>query len=180
MFNTEVEIPENEMLFWKWTLFLLSCPSVRANISIKTKRNLLNLFYFSFQAWFTSGRYMFWRISKVSGNWLHQTFETRISPYTSSTPGPELPFSQPWLGGELIAHPSNPLSWRDKLLFMGKTQLLHLFAFLYKHCGLADRVPFLKFFPILGVEAGTDGLTRVHGADGRIWAWREALPTGVR
>lgn len=40
---------------------------------------------------------------------------------------------------------------------MGKIELPHLLEFLFKCYGLANWAPFVKFVPILDVEAGTTG-----------------------
>lgn len=72
---------------------------------------------------------------------------------------------------------------------MGKLELLFLLEFPFEYHGLANWVSFIKLFPILDVEAGTDrildvkiGVDRLaegHRADQKTCTWREALSTGV-
>lgn len=100
----------------------------------------------------------------------------------SSTLGPELLLAKPWLGDDPMARPSHPLGRRDKLLFMGKTQALHLLEFLLEGCGLAACIPFLKFLPIvLDVEPGMDRLLgsqsrrKAQGLEKRFTHWGGGL-----
>ena len=90
---------------------------------------------------------------------------------------PEWSFSQPWLKRWAYSSFFQSSGSQRQTAVYGQEPALHRLAFLYRYYRLAGCLPFLKFFP-LDVEAGSDRLIRVHGADGRIWAWRDAFPTG--
>lgn len=127
-------------------------------------RNLLSLLYFNFKAWFMRGRYMFWKISKAPGSWLHRTLETKNTFHESCIWNSHCPLDD--LDSDMsLQLVLSILCWRDKLPFMGKIELPRLLEFLFKCYDLANWASFIKFLPSLDVEARTDRWISIRGTD---------------